>query len=1489
MNEEMNTSASNSLGGLPTLFCVCTSRRYPLVYFWAVLLLILAGACSEEISGSDPVLAGGSASHPGEVSLSLCIPGVTPEAVDTRALDAIDECRLQREMTHLLLFRHNGSADDDTDAAYIYHRRITPDADRWGEGSLNAARNYVQPFRIDMSGETITDRFRAMIVGGITEANMGTADVRLTGASLSDVHNLLHFMQEDLVIWNTDKPGFTPLPFWGKSRTSFTPQDVAAGDIALLRGVARIDVGVNLTGSLGGGSYDLDRVDGRDTDRDGNPFQLVSVTLHNAARSGSIAPAPGNYRAGTATTHVVTAATTDATTAYHSAPLSYTYESGTPEAGGATNMIRRRIYLPEVTNRGVDRNENAFYIVVAGRYSTDGSPVTTTTPVTFYRLDFYDRNAADGTLVKPSAANRFDVLRNHAYIVNILRVRGPGYATAALAAASEPVNMEVDIRSWDTGTDMSNITTDGQYRLALSASGLQYHTDGTAQDLSVFTNYLLDTDPDASGWRLTVGGAAMAAVIFYDADGNQVDPADWGTNGISSGPANLNTTLRVGMRPYSSDPANGINPDIDYDGLLERTATLSFTAGRMTMEVNLVQDVRSTVTLTLTPAALTFTREPRSAQFVTARYSPPGATLYAVWTEGEGDAAVEHKYNISDPAANTGVTPPTGFTDDTDDIDRHFFHSANAWSATATIAAFTLLPTQWDEEANGGTAPSVPRRWPFTLRAEWSGGRHAVARFEVEQSHVQLFWELFTREGGSPIPMNTISVSGAGGDHSAYARTNDGLRWYLPSYTETSNHSGQQWLTNWETLTAATFTGSVPLTFSVAPNPHITSRSMTIQASASQEGFPHDDSRIILEQEGGPLILELGRGLNTAPADFTYRDADATYVLDYGLSVNPGFKGVNVRANTDWRWIQCTDALGADPDPDDGTFLRAGPGHYTNWLVANLNNKFAPGSGSGDGTSGNSDDRSILRSWEDAFGPTTPEGLFLPLGSADDAQLVSRKLPLAGRYYTELRLHNRHDRLDPANPADAGRIDAAAKRLRIRRTIPALWRSLLPFGGQDRINLNEYTNPDANHWSEQRLALNSNTPVRLTLTRNGTTMHERTFTPADSYASFEVDRVLTHVVRDEEVGWDKPMTTYVLILAGHRQTEAGQADRTDYSMRRTYFSGYRMNMPAINGCRRGATLSGRDGHSVTLDFGTSAYHDAQQVRIVRQAYDTDGRIINGDITYTGYTLNSLLGQRYIRHDLTENPRGDRMYSHYVEFQRFGSSEWTGTFDDGQSNGPGNFLFLQDARADNAARIYGNEHRALPTLWSGMQMFDRKFQDDPKGDIFKFLVAIDPWYFDPRSIIQRPYHCELTGRELYCVQPGTPFWGDNPKTDGRGVQMLEEYYRIYGRAGRILGNVHFDIRGECTSAIKFHDRYYGQRLWSDGGGVHNRLAGSEKCGRFHGFFGEGHFNRRWAEAWYLPQVEDEKLKSIDLKVITVGHGFSERSAGAWHDGLMGTRN
>lgn len=305
---------------------------------------LLAG-CSKDLAdepGRVPADPEPPAAESGTLNLSISVSGVSSARPETYALTPEQEAIVDMKRFNVLLFRAEAKAATDSEFKFV---RYAPAKERdGGDAEVDNNGAYQRHFTIELPQEGTDEAlkyYKVMIVANYPDAGTDDAaksgywETLLGGRTLSAARGVIRFSQADGAIWNTTAENATPLPLWGETQTAFTTQVVRVSTIHLLRAVARIDVGVNLSGQLrdedGGftGRYDLTSADykGNDTDLAGHSFEIEGVTLHNAAREGFIAPDPAHLdRTGNGLS--VNAPTFDDKLALHESGLTYTKEGG---------------------------------------------------------------------------------------------------------------------------------------------------------------------------------------------------------------------------------------------------------------------------------------------------------------------------------------------------------------------------------------------------------------------------------------------------------------------------------------------------------------------------------------------------------------------------------------------------------------------------------------------------------------------------------------------------------------------------------------------------------------------------------------------------------------------------------------------------------------------------------------------------------------------------------------------------------------------------------------------------------------------------------------------------------------------------------------------------------------------------------------------------------------------------------------------------------
>lgn|GEM_PF-5737218 len=1517
---------------------------------------LLAG-CSKDLAdepGRVPADPEPPAAESGTLNLSISVSGVSSARPGTYALTPEQEAIVDMAQFNVLLFRAEKKAATDDKFEFVRYAPAKERGDAAGGNNGVYQRHFAIELPQERPGEDLKF-YKVMVVANYSAAGADDAakskywEALLGGKTLSDARGVIRFAQEDGQIWNT-AAGATPLPLWGETQTAFTTQVVRVATIHLLRAVARIDVGVNLGGKIMDkqnqftGRYDLtsNAYKGNTMDIAGHSFEIEAVTLHNAAREGFLAPDPQKLnRTGDGLS--VLGPTIDNKLAKHDKILTYS-----KEGDAAGNMLRSQIYLPESPNK-TDDNREAFYIVVKGKYNNG--------PSTYYRVDFYDRaGKGAGTehedYVKPSATNRYDILRNHAYVINILRVRGAGYPTEEDAAASEPMNMEVDVYTWDTGDgSMGNIVTDGQYRLALSSKQLRYHQDGTAQDIEVMTDFLLEGNPAASGWKLLMlkeqnagnnayNHADDVTVSVEQADGTwtaakkteyAADTKYWLW---TTGAANVTGRVRIGMTRFA---------DNNTSGLMERTVRLLFTAGRMSQAVELVQDVKNTRTLSLLQQKLFFPKYPASNQSAILKSSPAGATYYIVWTGKDGNV---HRANLSTPEADDAntITGREGYIGGigkaTADILPAGFDCMQEHAGDASCQAieflvkggehmFALRPSAWDATHHGGAEPTAPRTWRFEIEAYWDDADAGAwddaperVKLDVEQSNYEVRWYPARDQASQDTPLadNTYTVPWDATAAAPYIMTTPtDLPWYFVSKSDAGNLSGREWVTNWAAeLQGQPRTGEGTVNVTLTQNENLLPRTVTMQASSAADGFDKGSATLKIKQEGGPFVLTLHPGVGVA--ELPYDRGSKTYTLDFGTSAARVMRSLNVRANSDWWWewrkegandmgdktANTSDYLDKYPEPihihnthpywqNEATPQKDNPGYVINEWLPDGSTVREPGIDNG--TNENGDENSANRLWENALYMRNVTGVYLaPNATSDENITQNRTMPVAGRYYSEIQLYNKHDYMK-GNTDEAAynqKVAEASKVLRVQRTVPSLlYLAKLPFRGNSGVNLSNFTTEelgvtagDASLWDQQRITIRSNNKVTVTL-YDCEGMDEKNLTQCGrtEYKPTQYEQVLDITLAElkrtnggkfiiaADVPYDdkKPTHTYKIKIEGWRQAAKDGADEA-FTQEFIYRSGYWINHPATVQVRHGAKLSNA-GFDLLLDFTGSVYHKDQHIRVGRQkvsvgSYNggyTQNTAPQGTAEYKEYKLDGSQYQCYVRHTVPANTEKEWMYIYWVEYKSKTTGKWLTTWSGGaQGTKPenGKYLFLQEAvsygglvtlqngpvvpKAPDRRMTPGNYDKNFILWWYN-------YDDNPAS--IRFQPHIAPKYAE----YCKSFTCGVTG-EVFAITSI-----ENKKANEQGFNSqwtIDAYRNAWGKTGHVFLKIRTWWEGKHWF---FGSREHTRFGWdeSDDNSIYN-----VRCPDNHGDFNARPTMQKFTaiEVYYRTLLSDSERGPLNLIVV-----------------------
>lgn len=422
-----------------------------------LLLGIIFNSCQHESAPNEGKLPGGDGDI--QITLTIRVPGINTH---TRSLGDIEETHI--ETVDILAF-----AEDNGTEKYIYHTHAT-DIEN-SVGSVNE-----KEFRAMLLRSSGDKPQRIVVLANMRDEIEAVKDNFLTTKTKQEILDEITFATDG--VWNaTSASDFRPLPMWGESEGTFVLTDNTTSDdvgkIYLIRGVARVDVGIMLNSN--------DVPEGL-----GSLFKISDIKLYNTKSTGSAAPDVANFD------------NQEKKVTAPSLPNSVNvntvlgYELNPPGDG-----LVKTIYISESDNNQINSRSEATCLLIGGYYNS-------ATEKTWYRIDLLDKTKTDGTML--------DVLRNHRYRVNITSVDGPGYDDEATAFSSQAVNMNTEIIAWDEG-DLNEIVFDGQYQLSVSTSIITVPREGFAKPLRIFTDYVTWSIDEKPSWVTLTENSGVGGVM----------------------------------------------------------------------------------------------------------------------------------------------------------------------------------------------------------------------------------------------------------------------------------------------------------------------------------------------------------------------------------------------------------------------------------------------------------------------------------------------------------------------------------------------------------------------------------------------------------------------------------------------------------------------------------------------------------------------------------------------------------------------------------------------------------------------------------------------------------------------------------------------------------------------------------------------------------------------------------------------------------------
>lgn len=505
-----------------------------------------------------------------EVMLTLELNVPTTSTPISYALTEADENKLDK--LDILVFKDNGEGNAET---YLYLMHATD------INNNNGNVNKTFKVRVEKSARDV--KHRIVLLANARNELDAVKESFNTSMTKAEVLSMIQFNSN--IKWNTtSSTDFVPLPMWGEATDThpITSETTGAliGPIKLLRSVARIDVGLNIDDNAVALGL-------------GERFMMKEVKVYNANAKSLVAPDPSKINNNKA---LFPSLLVDEEREVVTPAIRYTHET-------ADYGFIREIYVGEARNKpevGQPQlnDENVFCIVVGGYYTKDGEQPNTTR-LTWYRVDFYERDSEDDP-----QNTRFDILRNHRYKINITDVKGPGYETPEIAFNSKPLNMRTTIEAWDEA-DMNDQMWDGQYQLTVNRSRFTLYKEGggdNPQILKIYTDH-----PD--GWNIEIPNSGQE---------------DYRWIHVSNDNDHSLTPVEV-----------GITADAYPGQTASRTGYFYICAGRMRKKIHVTQLNETELSIEVTPDELTFRKSAAQPKSITVTTYPSNATVYISKIDGE--------------------------------------------------------------------------------------------------------------------------------------------------------------------------------------------------------------------------------------------------------------------------------------------------------------------------------------------------------------------------------------------------------------------------------------------------------------------------------------------------------------------------------------------------------------------------------------------------------------------------------------------------------------------------------------------------------------------------------------------------------------------------------------------------------------------------------------------------------------------------------------
>jgi len=405
----------------------------------------------------------------GWTSVSMSVEGLGLRNPLTRSLTPEGENSTAAERIRLLVF--------DKDDKFSYEAKVTSytpsgvPADKKGKGTMTLlAKN-------TPSGDTSTFVMLANIA-----ASDETGVDKLTGKTREEVMELFTFSMPEKGEWKDGE-----LPMWGVSDPVRVDHSSGAvpklGIIYLVRAVARVDVGLNLSSTSEGASTFDEKAGGIEG------ITLTKVFFYNTNAEGRVSPVENETYWDKANRKAKQPSIPDPAPAV-------TGKIDRTSSIVDEKILLREVYVPEAVNAPTAATQGANgetlpenntenylkrpYIVVG----LTGADKSRPDKETFFRIDYLKRTGAEAD----ATYEYLPLLRNHRYLVNITEVGGPGFDTEEDARKGPAANIMYNVVVWSEST-MSNVQYDGQYMLGVSDDHFTFYREGGSLMAKVQTSW----------------------------------------------------------------------------------------------------------------------------------------------------------------------------------------------------------------------------------------------------------------------------------------------------------------------------------------------------------------------------------------------------------------------------------------------------------------------------------------------------------------------------------------------------------------------------------------------------------------------------------------------------------------------------------------------------------------------------------------------------------------------------------------------------------------------------------------------------------------------------------------------------------------------------------------------------------------------------------------------------------------------------------------